>query len=113
MLHFKKLNNFLKFIVARQVLGTQRWLPIMVTYDDGALSLLPGDDRYPSEPELVSSLPVPELNGLVDDAIRESVFLNRMELRGIRCRALSNIDSGCGHMTPISYPSNQFFKSKL
>lgn len=105
MLNFTKLENFQSFLVSRQVLGTQRWLPALFSYKDGSLFILPGDDRYPSVPELVNSQPVPDLNEFIDDANRESIFYNRLELIGMKSRALSNIDPGCGHKAPITFPS--------
>lgn len=104
MLHFEKLDKFHQFLDAREVLGTQRWLPVIVTYDDGALSFLPGDQFYPAEPELVSARPVKEETGLVEEMNRKSKFLNRLELRGIKCHTLANINQACGHLFPITYP---------
>lgn len=106
MLNYKELERFHRYIKARQVLGTDRWLPVMLTYDDGSISVLPGDERYPTEPELVCKSPYLELSGSVDDINRESKHKNRIDLRGIQSRALCTIEPGCGHLPPITYEEN-------
>lgn len=105
MIRLPRLDRLRLFARARQVLGTERWLPIILTYDDGALSVLPGDGYYPHQPELVSSAPLAELEGTVDEANKKYVLhQNRIELRGTHAQALVNIDLGCGHLQPITYP---------
>lgn len=118
MLHFTQISRMHRFIAARQVLGTERWLPVMLTYDDGSISVLPGDDRYPTEPCLVATAPVPEFEGPVAEANSSSSFHNRIELRGIQSRALCTVEPGCGHLPPFTYHNgngdiNGDFKSKL
>ena len=105
------MYRFQRFLRARQVLGTERWLPVMLTFDDGAISVLPGDDRYPTEPTLVTNEPVAELDGSIEDANRLSPFKNRIELRGIQCVALCTVEPGCGHRLPISF--NEEFNNAL
>ena len=103
MIHFTTMDRFQRFLRARQVLGTLRWLPVMLTYDNGAISVLPGDDRYPTVPTLVTTEPVAELDGSIEEATRASAFVNRIELRGIQCRALCTVEPGCGHLAPITF----------
>lgn len=111
------MERFKRFLRARQVLGTERWLPVMLTFDDGAISVLPGDDRYPAVPTLVTTAPVAELDGSIEDANRESVFQNRIELRGIQCKALCTVEPGVGHRAPITFTENfnlrEHLKAKL
>ena len=106
MLHFPAMEHFHRFLRARQVLGTERWLPVMLTYDDGSISVLPGDDRYPREPQLVTTEPVAELDGSVEDAHRESTHKNRIELRGIQSKAMCTVEPGCGHLPPLTFEEN-------
>nr|XP_027196737.1 nucleoside diphosphate-linked moiety X motif 19-like isoform X1 [Dermatophagoides pteronyssinus] len=106
-LRFPKMDRLYRFMRSRQTLGCQRWLPVFLTYDDGALSLVPGDEQYPTEPLLVSDgKQIPEFNGSVHDANRNAKSKNRMELMGIKCRAICTIEPGCGHIPPITYPFN-------
>ncbi|UXI18723.1 hypothetical protein NH340_JMT04666 [Sarcoptes scabiei] len=106
ILNFRSLEPFQKFIKARQVLGTQRWMPIINTYDDGAISLLPGDELYPEQPELITSNSISEIDGSVHEINKQAKIMNRLELQGIRCRTLCNIEPGCGQLRPINYPLN-------
>lgn len=106
ILNFRNLEPFQKFIKARQVLGTQRWMPIINTYDDGAISLLPGDELYPEQPELITSNSISEIDGSVHEINKQAKIMNRLELQGIRCRTLCNIEPGCGQLRPINYPLN-------
>lgn len=104
ILQFQQLDMFNTFMKARESLGTQRWLPVIYTYDDGALSFVPGDENYPQEPELIAgNKTVAEKDGSVNEINQKSKYLNRMELQGIRCRTLCNIEPGCGHLQPITY----------
>ena len=106
-LRFPKMDRLYRFMRSRQTLGCQRWLPVFLTYDDGALSLVPGDEQYPTEPLLVSDgKQIPEFNGSVHDANRNAKSKNRMELMGIKCRAICTIEPGCGHIPPITYPDD-------
>lgn len=105
MIRLPHLDRLRLFARARQVLGTERWLPIILTYDDGALSVLPGDGYYPHQPELISAAPVAELEGTVDEANKQHpLHQNRIELRGTQSQTLVNINLGCGHLVPITYP---------
>lgn len=118
MLHFSSMDRFSRYLAARQVLGTERWLPVMLTYDDGAVSLLPGDQRYPPVPVLVTNAPVPELDGSVEDAELETPLKNCIVLRGIQCTAVCSVEPGCGHLQALSFTQNwttgeQALKAKL
>ncbi|KAH7636412.1 hypothetical protein HUG17_10382 [Dermatophagoides farinae] len=109
LLRFPMMDQLYRFMRSRQTLGCQRWLPVFFTYNDGALSLLPGDEQYPVVPALVSNgKQVPEIDGSIHDANREAKSKNRMELMGIKCRTICTIEPGCGHVPPITYPSNDF-----
>lgn len=106
MLHFPLMDPFSRYLRARQVLGTERWLPVMLTYDDGAVSVLPGDQRYPAVPVLLTNAPVPELDGSVEDAEEETPFKNCIVLRGIQCTAICTVEPGCGHRAALTFTDN-------
>lgn len=102
-----KLENFdqvKKFAEERQVEGTERWLPVISTYKDGALSLLPGDDMYPETPDIIGRKPVPDYpQTLMEMRARSKVF-NRIELCGPTCMSFCNTQLANGHLSPITYP---------
>ncbi|KAI1281965.1 Nucleoside diphosphate-linked moiety X motif 19 [Halotydeus destructor] len=102
-----KLSSYLDvkhFTHDRQKQGTERWLPVIATYEDGALSVLPGDDFYPAEPDMIGTKPVPDYPQTVDEMYRKSKNVNRIVLKGPTCKALCNIELNCGHLSPITYP---------
>lgn len=99
--NFSKLQNFAQ---NRQVYGLERWLPVMATYRDGAITLLPGDDMFPEEPDIIGRKPVPDYPGCVEDIRLKTVNLNRMELKGPTCVIYCNTDLKYGHLSPATYP---------
>lgn len=108
IMRLPNISSMRKFARSRQTLGTERWMPFMFTYDDGSLGVLPGDDYYPEEPRLITSSPVAEKEGSVDEANSNStIYRNRIELRGTLGKTLCTIEPGCGHLAPITYPPSE------
>ncbi|CAG2109710.1 unnamed protein product [Medioppia subpectinata] len=97
-------NAVKDFALKRQSLGIERWLPVISTYNDGAISLLPGDDSYPSDPDLIGKKPIPDFPQSLEEMRAKTVHMNRLELRGPTCQAYCNIKLNCGHLSPFTYP---------
>lgn len=100
------LSNFAavrEFSSSRNELGNDRWLPVLATYRDGAISFLPGDSMYPNDPDVIGKKPVPDYPQSVLDIRSQSSELNRIELRGPTCMSFCNIKLPYGHLTPITY----------
>lgn len=112
----KNLNKFdevERFAKQREILGIERWMPVISTYSDGAISLLPGDDAYPTKPDIIGLKPVPDYPQTLAQMRSQVVNLNRIELRGPVCTCLCNCKLTCGHLSPISNPSMAPVYSKL
>ena len=43
---FKSYDEFRQFIIRREINGCDRWLPVICTYIDGAVSALPGNSNH-------------------------------------------------------------------
>ncbi|RWS06891.1 Nucleoside diphosphate-linked moiety X motif 19-like protein, partial [Dinothrombium tinctorium] len=102
----KNLTSFSSmkdFAEKRQQHGTERWLPVLATYKDGALSLLPGDDLYPKIPDVIGRKPVPDFPQTLSEMRAKAVSINRIELRGPTCVALCNQTLSCGQLIPVTY----------
>lgn len=103
--HLPNFKSVRSFVSTRETLGVERWLPVISTFNDGALSLLPGDDSYPNEPDYTGTDPVEDNDGLLVESRSKCVKFNRLELHGPICSCLVNIQLSCGHLTPISLES--------
>lgn len=103
---FNDYNNFKQFVINRESKGCSRWLPVISTYIDGAISALPGDELYPTEPDLIGKKPVQDYPKKLKDLIKSDSKLNRIELRGPTSVALTNLEPEYGHLSPISYYRN-------
>lgn len=103
---FKNYDDFKQFVINRETKGCERWLPVIGTYIDGAISALPGDEMYPEEPDLIGKKPVQDYPKKLKELVRPDSILNRIELRGPTSVALTNIEPALGHKKPVSYYRN-------
>lgn len=103
---FRSYDDFKQYIINREPKGTDRWLPVISTYIDGAVSALPGDEMYPAEPDLIGKKPVQDYPKKLKDLVRPDSVLNRIELRGPTSLALVNREPMFGHKLPVSYYRN-------
>lgn len=104
LLHHDKIDQLIDYLEERQVMGNLRLSPFIAAYDDGTLFILPCDDLYPPEPELLDKVPVATFAGSVEEANRNSKFLDRVVVHQGKCYALVNIEPKCGHRYSITYP---------
>ncbi|KAG9509186.1 Nucleoside diphosphate-linked moiety X motif 19 [Fragariocoptes setiger] len=101
--NFTEFDALKQFSIERQPLGIERWLPVISTYQDGAIALLPGDEFYPSEPDLMGRKPVPDHPETLAEVGNRAKSINRLEIRGPVCHARANVELPCGHLQPISH----------
>jgi len=102
--NFKAVHEF---AIKRQTMGIDRWLPVISTYNNGAISALPGDDTYPQDPDLIGKKPIPDYPQTLEEMRVKTTHMNRLELRGPTCQAFCNIKLNCGHLSPMTYPPIQ------
>ena len=102
--NLKSFNNLIKMVKKRERFGTKQWMPIISTYADGSISILPGDDLYPQNPDLIGNSPLQDYPQSIIDSRMKAINLNRIEIKGSVCLSVCNQKLSCGHLTPISYP---------
>ena len=104
LFHQRSFDVLRSYLPEREKYGTERWLPVIGTYVDGAISLLPGDDLYPLNPDFIGKKPVPDFGRRLAEMRTVSKQLNRIELTGPVCVAVCNMQqAACGHRAPLSY----------
>ncbi|XP_003737550.1 nucleoside diphosphate-linked moiety X motif 19 [Galendromus occidentalis] len=92
-----------KFCQERNKLGIDRWLPVIGATSDGVVSLLPGDDLYPTEPDLLGVGPGPDFPFSLEEMRSRCSNLNRIDVQGPFACAHCNITPSRGMLSPISY----------
>lgn len=103
MCNFNEFDSLRQFSAERQKFGVERWLPVMSTYQDGAVALLPGDEFYPEQPDILGRKPVPDFPETLAEYGSRAKVINRLEIRGPVCHARANIKLSCGHLQPVSH----------
>uniref|UniRef100_A0A6G1SKA5 Nucleoside diphosphate-linked moiety X motif 19, mitochondrial n=1 Tax=Aceria tosichella TaxID=561515 RepID=A0A6G1SKA5_9ACAR len=101
--NFNEFDALRQFSAERQKFGCERWLPVMSTYQDGAVALLPGDEFYPEQPDIMGRKPVPDFPETLAEYGSRAKVINRLEIRGPVCHARANIRLPCGHLKPVSH----------
>ncbi|GFX81490.1 nucleoside diphosphate-linked moiety X motif 19 [Trichonephila clavipes] len=107
MIPLQSYHDLKKFAKKRELLGCERWMPIISTAIDGAVSYLPGDDLYPKEPDFEGIQKPIEFPYALEDLRAQSKRLHRLEIRGPQCTTYCNITPACGHLQPLTYKLNQ------
>lgn len=102
--HLPNFAGVKSFAQQRDGQGNHRWLPVLATYKDGAISFLPGDSLYPDKPDFIGRKPVPDFPQTLAETRAHSGSLNRIELRGPICMTYCNFKLPCGHLSPITFP---------
>lgn len=103
MCNFNDFDSLRQFAAERQSRGCERWLPVISTYQDGAVALLPGDEFYPEQPDIQGRKPVPDFPETLAEYGSRAKVINRLEIRGPVCHARANIKLPCGHLKPVSH----------
>lgn len=98
--NFNEFDSLRQFAAERQSKGIERWLPVISTYQDGAVALLPGDEFYPDQPDIQGRKPVPDNAETLAEFGSRAKIVNRLEIRGPVCHARANIELTCGHFKP-------------
>lgn len=107
MHHLRSYVQLQQFAQKRSTEGVQQWLPVIATAQDGALSLLPGDDMYPEEPDYFGRQPGPDYPFTLSELQSRVRHFHRMAVQGPICTAYCNITPGCGHLQPLTYRPTQ------
>ncbi|CAG2104825.1 unnamed protein product, partial [Medioppia subpectinata] len=104
LVNFAAVKEVEEFARLRQREGSQRWLPSLAMYTDGAISTLPGDDYYPDSVDLFATKPVKSYAKSLGEIRAKSGRLNRLELRGVDCEVVVDADCPmpCGHIAPVN-----------
>ncbi|UYV83698.1 NUDT19 [Cordylochernes scorpioides] len=103
MVHHQSFSALHNFAVRREKMGVQRWMPLIAPTEDGALSMLPGDELYPAEPDLLrQSASHPEFSLTLEQLRAKSRQLNRMEIRGPSVSIVCAMEKACGHLNPVN-----------
>ncbi|GIY19555.1 nucleoside diphosphate-linked moiety X motif 19 [Caerostris darwini] len=114
LLHFSSFQALRSFAGERARKGVQRWLPVIVTCMDGAISLLPGDEMYPRKPDYLGKSPGPDYPASVDEMRKRHSGIHRIEVRGPICTARCTVSPPCGHLQPLTYrPDGPLVQSYL
>ncbi|XP_035205052.1 nucleoside diphosphate-linked moiety X motif 19-like isoform X1 [Stegodyphus dumicola] len=107
LIPLQSYHELKQFAKKREPNGCERWMPIIATAIDGAVSLLPGDDLFPEEPDYEGVQKPVEFPHALEDLRSRSKNLHRMEIRGPQCTMYCNVSPSCGHLQPLTYKSSQ------
>ncbi|CAH1779779.1 unnamed protein product [Owenia fusiformis] len=100
--NFSKYDDLLKFSKERATEGCEQIMPVISMCTDGRLSLYPGDDLYPSNPDYIGDRDPPLIiDSTIEESRGQAKNLNRMEFLGLNQVSIShNIVPSCGHIAP-------------
>jgi len=104
--NFKQQEDLVKFSHSRHSKGLITWLPVREKCSDGVVSLLPGDSRYPSNPDYVGDPDTKqvkrEYTGTLQESSNNCDQHNRLEFpSSSTCRTLVTIIADHGHVNPV------------
>ncbi|KAI8491187.1 Nucleoside diphosphate-linked moiety X motif 19, mitochondrial [Branchiostoma belcheri] len=103
MLNLPGLNQLHRFSQERGLEGCERWLPVTIYLNDGAMTVLPGDDLFPDQPNLEKEQDL-QTTGTLSESRQSTKNLNRLEFkeRGVYSTTVCcNIEDKFGHLTPV------------
>lgn len=103
LLNISSFNSLSQFASQRGTQGSEQWMPVIASANDGAVSLLPGDDLYPDDPDYYGRGPGPEYPFSLEELRKRCQNLHRMEVQGPLCTAYSNIEPPRGHLQPQTF----------
>ncbi|GBM48258.1 Nucleoside diphosphate-linked moiety X motif 19 [Araneus ventricosus] len=103
LIHFSSFQTLRTFARDRANKGVERWLPVIITCQDGVISLLPGDEMYPRKPDYLGKSPGPDYPVTVDEMRKRHTGIHRIEVRGPICTVFCTISPSCGHLQPLTY----------
>ncbi|XP_040077135.1 nucleoside diphosphate-linked moiety X motif 19 isoform X1 [Ixodes scapularis] len=103
LLNMSSFSALSEFACSRAVEGCEQWMPVIASANDGAVSLLPGDDLYPDDPDYYGRGPGPEYPFNLEELRKRCQNLHRMEVQGPLCTAFCNITPPKGHLQPLTF----------
>nr|XP_045610966.1 acyl-coenzyme A diphosphatase NUDT19-like [Procambarus clarkii]XP_045610967.1 acyl-coenzyme A diphosphatase NUDT19-like [Procambarus clarkii] len=104
LVQVKAYEELKRFAEQRGKLGFDRYMPVMIITSNGRLSVLPGDDLYPEEPDYIGNEAIRKIDSTLEELREASTHLNRIEVRGpsdFLC--LVNIIPKYGHIPAFNY----------
>ncbi len=105
MANFEQYDAFKQFSSTRTIKGgVETWLPVFAKCSDGQLSLYPGDELYPDDPDYEGTAregPLDFSDKKMSDMKAEASRRNRMEVPGLHGSRLDcTIEDPNGHKPP-------------
>jgi nucleoside diphosphate-linked moiety X motif protein 19 len=101
--NFTRIDNLAQFSLTRESRGLERWLPVPVFASDGMMTVLPGDDLYPSDPDFNGTRKpfVSCDKETLEELHNKARKMNRMPREGMEGRGfLMNIVPPLGYAPP-------------
>ncbi|NXX95315.1 NUD19 protein, partial [Centropus bengalensis] len=114
--NFSSLQELNKFSCDRALEGCERWMPVILTASDGSVSLLPGDELYPEDPDYTGEKNmVLSTDKKIDDLMKESSVFHRIVIKSPNSLAVYvNIQAKYKHINPVMINSDGAdYSSKL
>nr|XP_002741260.2 PREDICTED: nucleoside diphosphate-linked moiety X motif 19, mitochondrial-like [Saccoglossus kowalevskii] len=100
--NYSNIKDLHEFTVNRSDKGCEFLFPVRVNAADGIISLIPGDDMYPKQPDLVGEREIIEIEQSVVENRQSTKNLNRVELLGVFNHDFHcNVSPAYGHVKPI------------
>lgn len=106
LMNLTTYQDLFKFASERRDKGVERWMPVLYTTadpDGGMLSLMPGDDMYPQEPDLLGNDSSKDLSVTLNDLKAQVKNQHHVEMKGMLSRVFCNVKLPCGHLRPLTY----------
>jgi len=106
MVQYQEQHLLDTFSSERHPKGLSTWLPVREECSDGSMSILPGDSRYPSNPDFTGEVEkeIRKFSGSLEESASGSSKLNRIEfLTPNYYKPRVNCEPPNGHINPVSF----------
>ncbi|KAK3852148.1 hypothetical protein Pcinc_041253 [Petrolisthes cinctipes] len=102
LLNFPHFDDLKKFAEERGRKGIDEYFLVRILTPEGLVSVLPGDDLYPTEVDYLGDKPQLEMDSSMEELRRSASKLNRIESRSKSdIKLVVNIDPRYGHKRPL------------
>ncbi|XP_076030269.1 acyl-coenzyme A diphosphatase NUDT19-like isoform X2 [Oratosquilla oratoria] len=100
LLNFISFEKLKSFSEDRGRIGMDRWMPVIINSDQHVISVLPGDDLYPEEPDFLGQNKERlRIDMSTEESRTKSRKLHRLEMSGQSpSKLFMNIDPPFGHV---------------
>ncbi|XP_072278523.1 acyl-coenzyme A diphosphatase NUDT19 [Pyxicephalus adspersus] len=114
--NFTGIHDLHRFSHNRGLEGCERWMPVVVQAEDGAVHTLPGDELYPEDLDVTGqSHKIYSINKTIDTLVQEGGHLHRLlHINGLPTFFI-NLQPKFNHVNPLilDLSRNAETKSKL